>query len=163
MKCNNYWPVIFLLIVVGTIVAGLGLVVLLTLTNLTVAAGTLNGVIFYANVFSTNRGLFMPYQHTSFHSVFIAGVNLDVSFDICFIKGMDMYAKAWLQIVVPIYLILVVVAVMITSKYSAKFSKIIARKNPVATLATLILLSYTKLLSRNFYCFIYSNIEWRSL
>ena len=36
---------------------------------------------------------------------------------------------------------------MIASKYSTKFSKVIARRNPVATLATLILLSYTKLLS----------------
>jgi uncharacterized membrane protein HdeD (DUF308 family) len=36
---------------------------------------------------------------------------------------------------------------MIASKYSVKFSKIIARRNPVATLATLLRLSYTKLLS----------------
>ena len=147
IECKNYWPVMFLLVVIGTFLAGLVLVVLLMLTNLTVAAGTLNGVIFYANIFSANRGLFMPYQHTNFHSVFIAWLNLDVSFDICFIKGMDTYVKAWLQIVFPIYLILVVVAIMIASKHSAKFSKVIARKNPVATLATLILLSYTKLLN----------------
>ena len=147
IECKNYWPVVFLLVVIGTFLAGLVLVVLLMLTNLTVAAGTLNGVIFYANIFSANRGLFMPYQHTNFHSVFIAWLNLDVGFDICFIKGMDTYVKAWLQIVFPIYLILVVVAIMIASKHSVKFSKLIARKNPVATLATLILLSYTKLLN----------------
>ena len=147
IECQNYWPIIFLLVVFGTFLAGLALVTLLLLSNLTVAAGTLNGVIFYANVFSANRGLFMPFQHTTFHSVFIAWLNLDIGFDICFIKGMDTYVKAWLQITFPIYLILVVMAIMIASKYSAKFSKVIARKNPVATLATLILLSYTKLLN----------------
>ena len=147
IKCQDYWPVIFLLVVVGTFLAGLVLVGLLMLTNLTVAAGTLNGVIFYVNVFSANRGLFMPYQHTNFLSVFVGWLNLDISFDICFIKGMDTYVKAWLQITFPIYLIVVVVAIMIASKYSAKFSKVIARRNPIATLATLILLSYTKLLS----------------
>ena len=147
IECQNYWPVIFLLVVFGTFLAGLALVTLLLLSNLTVAAGTLNGVIFYANVFSANRGLFMPFQHTTFHSVFIAWLNLDIGFDICFIKGMDTYVKAWLQITFPIYLILVVMAIMIASKHSAKFSKVIARKNPVATLATLILLSYTKLLN----------------
>ncbi len=147
IECPDYWPVVFLLVVVGTFLAGLALVVLLMLTNLTVAAGTLNGVIFYVNVFSANRSLFMPYRHTNFHSIFIAWLNLDPSFDICFIKGMDTYVKTWLQIIVPVYLILVVVAIMIASRYSAKFSKIIARKNPVATLATLILLSYTKFLN----------------
>ena len=147
VKCQNYWPVMFLLVVVGTFLAGLALVLILMLTNLTVAAGTLNGVIFYANVFSANRGLFMPYQHTNFHSAFISWLNLDLGFDICFIKGMDTYSKAWLQFALPIYLILVVVAIMVASKYSTKFSKIIARRNPVATLATLILLSYTKLIS----------------
>ena len=147
IECQNYWPVTFLLVVLGTFLAGLALVALLLLSNLTVAAGTLNGVIFYANVFGANQGLFMPFQRTNFQSVFIAWLNLDIGFDICFIKGMDTYIKAWLQIIFPIYLILVVMAIMIASKYSAKFSKLIARKNPVATLATLILLSYTKLLN----------------
>ena len=147
MECHSYWPVVFLLIVVGTFLAGLALVVLLMLTNLTVAAGTLNGIIFYANVFSANRSLFMPYRQTNFYGIFIAWLNLDIGFDTCFINGMDTYVKAWLQIIVSMYLILVVVAIMIASRYSAKFSKVIARKNPVATLATLILLSYTKLLN----------------
>jgi hypothetical protein len=105
IKCQNYWPVIFLLVVVGTFLAGLALVFILMLTNLTVAAGTLNGVIFYANVFSANRGLFMPYQHTNFHSVFIAWLNLDLGFDNCFMKGVDTYIKAWLQFAFPIYLL----------------------------------------------------------
>ena len=40
--------------------------------------------------------------------------------------------------------------VIIISSYSAKFSNLIGKKNPVATLATLILLSYAKLLEISF-------------
>ena len=146
IECPTYWPALVFIVFVGAFLAGLALVALLLISNLTVAAGTLNGVIFYANVFSANQGLFMPFQHLNLQSVFIAWLNLDLGFDVCFIKNMDTYVKAWLQLLFPVYLIFIVIAVMIASKYSMKFAKIIAPKNPVATLATLILLSYAKLL-----------------
>lgn len=50
----------------------------------------------------------------------------------------------WLQLAFPIYIILlVVIIIIVASDHSMKFSELIAKKNPVATL---ILLSYTKLL-----------------
>ena len=60
--------------------------------------------------------------------------------------GMDAYIKTWLQLAFPTYVILLVVLVIIISSYSTKFSNLIGKKDPVATLATLILLSYAKLL-----------------
>ena len=54
--------------------------------------------------------------------------------------------KTWLQLTFPGYVILLVVLVIIISSYSSKFSNLIGKKNPVATLATSILLSYAKLL-----------------
>lgn len=107
----------------------------------------LNGLIFYANVFSANKGLYMPFQESNVHSVFIDWLNLDIGIDFCFIDGMDAYTKAWLQFAFPVYVILIVIAVIVASKYSPKFAKLIARRNPIATLATLILLSYAKLLN----------------
>jgi hypothetical protein len=59
---------------------------------------------------------------------------------------MDTYIKTWLQLAFPAYVILLVVLVIIISSYSTKFSNLIGKKDPVATLATLILLSYAKLL-----------------
>ena len=47
----------------------------------------------------------------------------------------------------PAYIILLVVIIIIISEHSTRFSRLIGRKNPVATLTTLILLSYTKLIS----------------
>ena len=108
--------------------------------------GILNGTIFYANVLATNRQFFIPVDHPTFPNVFIGWLNLDVGFDMCFFKGLNAYAKVWLQIAFPVYIIIIVVAVIIASHYSRRFATLIARKNPVATLATLILLSYAKLL-----------------
>jgi hypothetical protein len=58
---------------------------------------------------------------------------------------MDTYIKTWLQLAFPAYVIFLVVLVIVISSYSTKFSNLIGKKNPVATLATLILLSYAKL------------------
>ena len=147
IECPQYWPVIFILIIIGSIIAGIILVGLILLSNLTVAAGTLNGVIFYANIFNSNQSLFMPFESPNFHTTFIAWLNLDVGFDVCFIKGINTYDKTWIQMFFPLYLILVVFAIKIACKYSVRLSRTIAPKNPIATLATLLLLSYTKLLN----------------
>ena len=76
----------------------------------------------------------------------IAWLNLEPGFDICFIKGTNTYWKTWLQLAFPAYVIILVAMVIIISERSKKFSDLIGRKDPVATLATLVLLSYAKLL-----------------
>ena len=60
-------------------------------------------------------------------------------------KGMDPYTKTWLELAFPTYIIILVVIIFVSS-HSSKFSNLLGMKSPVATLATLILLSYTKLL-----------------
>ena len=146
IECPHPWPAITVAFTVGVFIAGLCLVVLILALNLTVAMGTLNGTIFYANILATNRKFFMSFDHPTFHNVLISWLNLDVGFDLCLFKELNAYAKAWLQIAFPIYIIIIVVAVIIASHYSRRFATLIAQKNPVATLATLILLSYAKLL-----------------
>ena len=116
--------------------------------NLTVAVGTLNGLIFYANIIGANDSIFFtgPSSLTMFFYIFISWINLEVGFDTCFFEGMDTYWKTWLQLAFPSYVIFLVVMVIIVSEHSIRFSHLIAKKNPVATLATLILLSYTTFL-----------------
>jgi hypothetical protein len=114
--------------------------------NLTVAVGTLNGIIFYANIIGANTSIFFPTANLRFVSIFLSWLNLEVGFDACFYDGMDTYWKTWLQLSFPIYIIMLVVIIIVTSNHSIRFSELIAKKNPVATLTTLILLSYTKLL-----------------
>ena len=54
LSCPRYWPIIFLFITIAAIAAGLVLVIVLLILNLTVAVGTLNGLIFYANTMTVN-------------------------------------------------------------------------------------------------------------
>ena len=140
--CSNDW--ITLLCVFA--IAGITLVAFLLEFNFTVAVGTFNGLIFYANIFAANCAIFFPSDETKLLTVFIAWLNLDFGFETCFYDGMDGYAKTWLQLAFPLYIISLVVAIIIISDYSSKFAALFTGKNPIATLATLILLSYTKLL-----------------
>ena len=146
IRCPSKWYGLPVAIIIVAIVAGIVLVVLLMLLNLTVAVGTLNSVIFYANIINANKGIYLSQSNLTFIPVLISWLNLDIGFDGCFFEGMDMYAKTWLQLAFPIYIIFLVIVVICISSCSSKFSSLIGKKDPVATLATLILLSYTRLL-----------------
>ena len=145
LSCPSYWPILLITITIASILAGIALVSLLLVLDMTVAVGTLNGVIFYANVVYANKSILLPFQRTNFVTVFISWLNLELGIDTCYFPGMDSYIKIWLQLAFPVYVILLVILVIIISSYSTKFSNLIGKKNPVATLATLILLSYAKL------------------
>ena len=146
LPCPSYWPVLLITITIAAILAGIALVALFLILNMTVAGGTLNGLIFYANVVHANESILLPFQMRNFITVFISWLNLDLGIDTCYFPEMDAYIKMWLLLAFPAYVILLVVLVIIISTYSTKFSNLIGKKDPVATLATLILLSYAKLL-----------------
>ncbi len=141
LKCSstNLW----LLVVFAF--AGVGLVLLLLLSKLTIATGTINGLIFYANIIAANQSTFFPSGMRNVLTVFIAWLNLDLGMETCFYDGMDAYAKTWLQFVFPFYVWILVGGIILASNYSSRAAKVFGR-NPVAVLATLFLLSYTKLL-----------------
>ena len=134
-------------IILAAFFIGISLVILLLVLNLTVTVGTLNSIIFYANIIDVNRSIYFGQSHNlTFIPFFISWLNLDIGFDTCFIEGMDLYYKTWLQLALPAYLILMVIVIILISSCSSKFANLIGKKNLVATLAILILLSYTRLL-----------------
>ena len=144
LLCTSNSPLICLIPVFA--VAGVALVALLLVCNMTISHGTLNGLIFYANVISITR--LTSLQSCSIHpilSVFIAWLNLDFGVETCFYSGMDTYQKTWLQFAFPLYIWLLVGAIIVVSHYSFTAVKVFGRNN-IAILATLFLLSYTKIL-----------------
>ena len=76
--------------------------------------------------------------------MFIAWVNHDLGIETCFFDGMDAYSKAWLQYAFPIYVWVLVGAIILASRHSTRIVRSLGT-NPVAVLATLFLLSYAKL------------------
>jgi predicted outer membrane repeat protein len=142
LQCTNSR----LVLLVAFLLAGLALVFLLLLLRLTVAAGTINSLIFYANILGVNSAVFFPPEITNnVLSVFIAWLNLDLGIETCFYDGMDAYAKTWLQFAFPFYVWVLVAMIILISHKSLKVAAVLGR-NPVAVLATLFLLSYAKLL-----------------
>ena len=125
--------------------AGIALVLFLLVLRLTVAVGTMNGLIFYANIIEVNSKVFLQPRATDVLTVFIAWLNLDLGIETCFFDGMDAYVKTWLQFLFPLYVWVLIGLIILGSYYSGRVAKVFGR-NPIAVLATLFLLSYAKLL-----------------
>ena len=158
--CQSHWPAVFALILLASMIAGVLLVMALLALNVTVSVGLINGFIFYANIVSAGKAVFFPSSEPSFPSVFVAWINLDIGIDVCFVDGLDAYIKTWLQLAFPIYIITLVVIVIKVSKYSPRFVQLIGRRDPISTLATLVLLSYAKLLSVTISALSYATLDY---
>ena len=142
-ECSSMWPLLWVP-VIG--LAGIALVVLLIVLNLTVSVGTINGLIFYANIVRANYATFFPPSTAnSFLSWFIAWINLDLGIETCFYNGLDAYVKTWLQFVFPLYIWFLVITIIVLSHYYTLAARLSGR-NAMPVLATLFLLSYAKLL-----------------
>ena len=137
---------VYLLLIIPLTVVGLILVLVLFALNLTVTDGTINGFILYVNIISINTPVFFTeLNHFSPTYTFISLANLDLGIQTCFYNGMDDYAKMGLQLAFPFYLIFIATLIIITSRYSTTMQRLTARR-ALPVLATLFLLSYTKIL-----------------
>ena len=110
LQCPSHGPALLIAITIVAILAGIALAALLLALNMTVAVGTLNGLIFYANVVYASKSILLPFQKTNFITVFISWLNLELEIDTCYSPGMDTYSKIWLQLAFPAYVILLVIS-----------------------------------------------------
>ena len=140
--------------------AGIALVAFILLFNLTVATGTIHGLIFYANILTANHSLFLPPSTSSFLTVFISWLNLDLGIETCFYDGMDSYGKFLLQLTFPTYLFVLIGTIIALCEVSKKFATLLSNRNPVAALCTLILLSYSKLIRSIITALQFTNLEY---
>ena len=145
LKCSNE----YLALLIPFALAGITLVALIFICKLTVTTGIINGLVFFANIVQAHRAIFFPRAETNILTVFIAWINLDLGIETCFYDGMDAYAKTWLQYVFPLYIWLLVGLIILASHYSSRITHFLGNR-PVSVLATLFLLSYTKILRTSF-------------
>ena len=132
--------------------AGVILVFFIKLLDLTISQGTLNGLIFYANIFKTNEQLFIQANNSPL-TVFISWLNLDLGVETCFFDGLTAYSKTWLQFVFPLYIWSIVVLIIILAKYSDRVAKVMGNNS-----VPVLLLSYSKL-----YCTIIKALNWSTI
>ena len=154
VQCSNN----YLALLIAFAAAGIAIVVLILILNVTVATGTIHGIILYANIVAANSPAFLP-PKTALR-IFLSWLNLDLGIETCFYNGMDSHAKVLLQLVFPTYIILLSILIIIVSNYWGWFAGLIGRKNPVATLCTLFLLSYSKLLRTIIECLQFTHLTF---
>ena len=151
----------FLSLLLFFAVSGIALIAVLLVLRITVATGTINGLILYANIVSVNRDIFFPPDIIDVYplTVFLAWLNLDFGVSTCFYDGLDAYVYAWLQYLFPIYLWCLIGVIIVINKLPIKISGLFGN-NPVAVLATVILISYTKLLQSSIVALTYTPLDY---
>ena len=144
-KCSNAW----LVLIIPFSLMGLFLVLVIHLLDMTVTMGTVNGLIFYANVMQDYSVTIFHEYHvpglTPILQVFIAWFNLDLGIATCFYDRMEAFGKNFLLCVFPIYIWLISILIIFLSNRYISVTKLVG-KNAVKVLATLFLLSYSKML-----------------
>ena len=141
--CSNQW----LLLLIPFALCGIALLAFLLVCNFTVDHGTINGTILYADIVNTYSAIFYPLQKPAVLSVFIAWLSLDFGIESCFYNGMDAYAKTWLQLAFPLYIIILAAILSAVSHVINHFSETLTRylrSNLIPLMATVLLLSCTK-------------------
>ena len=154
-QCSN----VYLFLIIPIAVSGILLVIVMFVLNLTVSEGTINPFILYFNILNIhNIPLFPSHSLVKPLHAFISFVNLNLGIESCFYNGMDDYTKTWLQFCFPIYLITIITSVIIASRYTIVVQRLTLHKT-VPVLATILLLSYTKILQTvSDVLFLYSTI-----
>ena len=157
MHCSNQWLwTILIQVVLGPLV-----VYLLYALKLTLTTGTLNGIIFYVeaaygglidllSVHSDGSAAVLAYG-------FLSGLNLKQGFPSCFYDGMNDLWKVGLSLVFPIYLLIIVVVLIVLSRYSTWLSNRISHSS-VQVLVTVVHISFSNLLLTIVAVFTYSVI-----
>ena len=140
LPCSNR----YLALLIPFALAGPALVFFIKLLGLTISQGTINGLVFYANIVKANDYIFLPQGQINPLTLFIAWINLDLGVETCFFNGLTAYTKTWLQFVFPLYIWSIAGLIIILAKYSDWVAKVMGN-NSVPVLATLLLLSYAKL------------------
>ena len=141
LPCSNK----YLALLIPFALAGPAVVFFIKLLDLTISQGTINGLIFYVNIVKANEYIFLPQGKTNPVTLFIAWLNLDLGVETCFFHGLTVYTKTWLQFVFPLYIWSIAGLIIILAKYSDRVARVMGN-NSVPVLATIILLSYAKLL-----------------
>ena len=138
----SYLPLLVLGILAMTVIV---LIFMLCL-NTTITEGTISGLLFYASIFSINREtLLRATKNYSFLPSLISWLNLDIGLNACFFHGFNAFWQAVFNFSIPVFLWVVFGLLIYASSKSSAITRLIGG-NAVKVLATLFLVSYTKIL-----------------
>ena len=121
---------------------GVLLIVVLIKFDITVTNGSLNGVIFYANLVYNSYSTLTVSDKSAIY-IILSWINLDQGIEACFYKGMTTYHKLWLEFGYIFYLWILQLAIVYLCRKYVFFTRLCG-KNVTNAMATIILLTYIK-------------------
>ena len=153
-KCSN----VHLTFITLLIFNGLLLFAVIFILNLTVTVGTFNPLILYINIIQINDfSLHLQSRLIKPLYIYAAIVNLGLYFEMCVYDGMNIYAKKWIHIAYPMYLVLIACLFILASRYSNKLFRL-THKRSLPVVATLFVLIYTNELQSISSAFLFTTI-----
>ena len=118
----------------------------------------MNGVLFYANVVKASSDALISNSVSKYFMILSSWLNLDLGIETCFFSHLEMFWKVLLQFAFPLYIWLLVAAIILLSRYSTVAARL-SGSNSVPVLATLFLLSYAKVLATIIVVFSFTFLE----
>ena len=114
--------------------------------NVTITDGTVSGLLFYSSIFTINRESFLRATKSyTFLPNFFSWLTLDIGLNACFTQGYDAFWQSIFNFCIPVFIWAVMGLIIYASSKSSRITQLVG-KNAVKVLATLFLISYTKIL-----------------
>ena len=137
-ECSSWW----LLMIIVYAVSGPVLIYLLYALRLTLTTGTLNGIIFCAQMIIV---IDLPPSPYNIASTLLKGILLfKPNFSLCFYNGMTEIKKSFFGILYPIYLVIILLFLIVVSRFSVQLSNRISGSS-IQVLVTVVHLSFSTL------------------
>lgn len=142
-KCSNS----FLGLIVLFAAYGILLMLFIILFQFTISEGFLNGILFFSNILTVAG----PYYVDATPFVVFYWLSLKVGIAVCFFDGMTALVGTALQFVFPIYLYFLLLVIILLSRWSSRFSRLLhwlgcRGFTPTKLFATIIVMTYSSLL-----------------
>ena len=159
-ECQNCNSNLWLLMIMVFAVAGIVMVIVLFCLRMTISNQLLGGIIFYVNMTEVSLRTVILHQHTYgfILNVIFSLMNLELGFSVCLYNGLTALIKTALQFIFPVYLWLIVLMLVITSKRSSYVANLTIHSS-IQVMATLFYLSFAKLLLTVIDIFIPVNVQ----
>ncbi len=112
LRCNNGYAALILLF----LALGILLVVMISYLQITLTAGYLNGVLFYANIVSLYGPELVPARPFDGRLAFSSFLSLSLGIETCFHDGMTALEKVWWQLSFPLYLVFLMFVIIVLAR-----------------------------------------------
>ncbi|XP_064406169.1 uncharacterized protein LOC135351157 [Halichondria panicea] len=162
LRCDNISRSYFPLLALATLAITALVLLFMLCCNVTITDGTVSGFLFYSSLFNINIKLFLRVsKRYAYLAEFFAWMNLDIGLTTCFYDGFDAFWQAILNFFIPVFIWCILGLIIFATSKSSRITELVG-DNPVKVLATLVLISYTKILQTEVAVFSCSSIEFRT-